>query len=151
MGVGDVFSMNTATYTDPAATTAHFALSRIGSDIGQLEVLLHDGANPGVVLATYTGPDGSQTQGGTEWSNETLALPAPLPASYWIEFRYTTLPVVSATFWGDLAIDGLLHPLGSRHRADVDGTLAGAPGLLLREHSGPRLRRAPFGLAVPVG
>lgn len=104
--VGDVFSVHTETYTDASASSLEFQLSRIGSDIGQLDVILHDGVNPGVVLATYSGPDGSQTQGGTEWSPESLAL-SSLPASYYFEFRYTTLAVVSATFFGDIAIDDI--------------------------------------------
>lgn len=107
--VGDVFSLVSATYNDPSVTNLGFQLSRIGVEIGQLEVFFNDGTNPPVLLNTYTGPDPAQSQGGVEWSSEVLALPQPLPASYSFEFRYTTLPLAGggATFNGDLAIDDI--------------------------------------------
>jgi len=106
VGVGDVFELVSDSYTDQTVTQLQFYLSRIGSDIGQLEVLIDDGSTQ-TVLATYTGPDAGQSQGspGLEWSLETLALPSPLPASYSFVFRYTTLPVVQFTFYGDIGID----------------------------------------------
>jgi len=98
--------MNSATYTDPTATSLAFQLSRIGAEIGQLEVFLNDGVNPPVLLNTYTGADPAQSQGGVEWSSEVLALPRPMPANYSFEFRYTCLPLTGgSTFQGDLAID----------------------------------------------
>lgn len=105
--VGDVFECNSETISNPSATALNFALSRIGAEIGQLEVLLDDGVNPPTVLATYTGSDPIQAQGAVEWSQEMITLPQPLPASYSITFRYTILPIASSgsTFQGDLAID----------------------------------------------
>ena len=45
-----------------------------------------------IVHHRFVGP------GGVEWINRTMTLPSPLPASYRILFRYTTPPVVTATF-----------------------------------------------------
>ena len=105
--VGDVFSMNTEMISNAGATSLDFQLSRIGVEIGQLEVLYNDGVNPPTVLATYTGADPGQAQGAVEWSQESLTLPQPLAATFSFEFRYTTLPLAGggATFNGDLAID----------------------------------------------
>lgn len=101
---GDTFILDTRSYTDPTVTEVSFYVSRIGSDIGRLDVLFDDGTSA-TPLITLRGRDPSMAQGRTEWSFEAAALPQPLPTSYSFRFVYTVPPVVLSTFHGDLALD----------------------------------------------
>lgn len=81
-----------------------FALSRIGATIGTLNIYGDEGSgNYATLLATYTGADPTQGQGGTEWSNESVSLiniPG-LTSVVSVRFVYTA----GGSFTGDLAID----------------------------------------------
>lgn len=99
---GDTFIMDTAVYASGSLTsnTLAFDLSRVGIDIDTLEVLMDDGSGAfATTLAVYTGPEPS----GTEWTNEVINLPTPLPMNFQVRFRYTRGP----GFQGDVAIDNL--------------------------------------------
>lgn len=83
-----------------------FDLSRIGAEIGTLRVLVDDGTGtfPNVA-ATYTGPDPAQSQGGVEWSAETISLlPFLTSATLTVRFEY----VSGTSFTGDLALDNVV-------------------------------------------
>ena len=84
-----------------------FALSRIGATIGTLNVYMFTDAggwNPTPVL-TYSGPDLTQAQGGTEWSAESYAITAlPLGAS---QVAFSFAYVGGGSFTGDIALDDI--------------------------------------------
>jgi len=100
---GALFQMDTCYHdvTSLQAFTLDFQLSRIGATIGTLRVLQDDGAGTfTTVLATYTGADLTQVQGGVEWSAESLPF-IPLGPGVAFRFEYTS----GTSFSGDLAID----------------------------------------------
>ncbi len=81
-----------------------FDLSRIGATIGTLTVSLH--ANGSLTtIATYSGPAAGQSQGGLEWSAESIDLtpfvPGNSPAS--VRFSYTA----GGSYTGDVALDNV--------------------------------------------
>ena len=83
--------------------TLDFALSRIGASIGTLNIYQDDGSGTfATLIATYTGADPAQAQGGTEWSNESIPV---IPSSGFIAFRFEY--TAGGTFTGDIAIDDL--------------------------------------------
>ena len=104
---GSTFIIDSAPVANTSAptNTLEFQLSRIGATIGTLNVYMDDGAGTFNLLATYTGPDANQSQGGTEWSAENLDLTnggtLTVPANIVIRFEYT----YGGSFTGDLAID----------------------------------------------
>ena len=101
--------------TQLSTFTLDFSLSRIGettglccngaSGIGTLNILMDDGGTGTFTpLATYTGTDPAQSQGGTEWSTESIPFGGLLTGSGVVRFRfdYSTIP-----WTGDIAIDDL--------------------------------------------
>ena len=75
-----------------------FQLSRVGANIGTLEVFLGDGGGSfPTLLDSYTGP----AEG--DWNAQFLTLPTPLPASGSVQFQFVYTR--GANFDGDLAID----------------------------------------------
>lgn len=91
--------------------TLNFALSRIGADIGTLSLFIDDGTGGGFVPITdpttgtpitYMGPDPSQSQGGVEWSSESIPFLHNVASSFVaIRFSYVSGP----NFMGDIALD----------------------------------------------
>ena len=104
---GDTYIIDTAPVANTSAPTNQlaFQLSRIGATIGTLNVYMDDGAGTFNLLATYTGPDANQSQGGIEWSAEVLDLTnggtLTVPANIVIRFEY----IRGTSFTGDIAID----------------------------------------------
>ena len=106
---GDTYIADTVAVPSSSAPNNQlgFALSRIGATIGTLNVYMDDGAGTMNLLATYTGPDANQSQGGTEWSTETIDLTnggtLTVPANIVVRFEY----IRGSSFTGDLAIDAV--------------------------------------------
>ncbi|NRA96041.1 MAG: hypothetical protein HRU14_07510 [Planctomycetes bacterium] len=97
------FNMETCAFDTPASTLS-FNLSRIGATIGTLNIYVAFNGNwNSTPIATYTGADPGQLQGGTEWSAESITLSAfPLGTSnVTFAFSYTG----GGSFTGDIAID----------------------------------------------
>lgn len=81
-----------------------FQLSRIGATIGTLTIYADDGSGTfATTLATYTGADLTQTQGGVEYSAESIPLGGVPAGPIVIRFEY----VAGTSFTGDLAIDDI--------------------------------------------
>jgi len=98
--LGDTFILNTATYASSSlfGNTMSFDLSRVGANIGTLEVRMGDGSGTfATLLGSYTGPEPT----GLEWTPESFPLPTPLPANIQFQFFYTA----GSPFTGDVAID----------------------------------------------
>jgi hypothetical protein len=91
------FNMNTRVYTaaEIAGGQVAFQLSRVGATVGTLNVLMDDGINPPVQIATYTGA------AATEWTLEIVTLPSIPPGGASFQFNYTA----GGGFTGDIAID----------------------------------------------
>lgn len=106
---GDTYIIDTPAIpaTSAPTNTLEFQLSRIGATIGSLNVYLDDGAGTFQLLATYNGPDAALTQGGAEWTAETIDLTnggtVAVPANIVLRFEY----IRGASFTGDLAIDAI--------------------------------------------
>ena len=85
----------------------NFHMSRIGATIGTLNVMMDDGLGVFSTLATFTGPNPAQTQGGVEWDLHIIDLTAggtlTVPANIVLRFEYT----YGGSFTGDLAIDNI--------------------------------------------
>lgn len=97
------FNMATCPFSTPANTLS-FSLSRIGATIGTLNIYVAFNGNWNATpIATYTGADPGQLQGGTEWSSESITVSAmPLgTADIAFSFSYTG----GGGFTGDIAID----------------------------------------------
>ncbi|MGC6487417.1 MAG: hypothetical protein ACON4Z_07210 [Planctomycetota bacterium] len=106
---GDTYIADTVAIPSSSApnSTLSFQLSRIGATIGTLNVYMDDGAGTFNLLSTYTGPDANQSQGGVEWTGETVDLTnggtLTVPANIVLRFEY----IRGSSFTGDLAIDGI--------------------------------------------
>ena len=106
-GIGATFAVDTCVVdTNTLANfTLTFDLSRIGADIGTLNILVDDGVTGFVNVpgGTFTGADPTQSQGGLEWSAESIDLSSFAGSSIRVRLEYTG----GASFRGDLAIDNL--------------------------------------------
>lgn len=106
---GDTYIADTVAIPSSSApnSTLSFQLSRIGATIGTLNVYIDDGAGNFNLLGTWTGTDPNQSQGGVEWSSETVDLTnggtLSVPANIVLRFEYTR----GSSFTGDLAIDAV--------------------------------------------
>lgn len=82
-----------------------FSLSRIGAAIGTLNILMEDINGTFVQVAQYVGPDPLQSQGGVEWSAESIDLTVggtvTVPANIVIRFEHSG----TTSFTADVAID----------------------------------------------
>lgn len=110
---GTMYAMDTCsidlTQISGVTGTLNFQLSRIGATVGTLTLLVDDGT--GFVPITdpttgmpvmYVGPDASQSQGGTEWSAESVPFLHDVTNSN-VSFRFAY--VSGTSFTGDVAID----------------------------------------------
>lgn len=105
---GTMFVMDSCTvdFTTLSNFNLDFDLSRIGATVGTLDIFLDDGTGTfASMIGSYTGPDPSQIQGGTEWSNESISLLPYLPPTNFgaVRFQYTS----GTSFTGDVAIDNV--------------------------------------------
>jgi len=91
------FNMNTRVFTaaEMAGGQIAFQLSRVGATMGTLNVMMDDGINPPVQVATYTGASAN------EWDLEIVTLPSIPPGGASFQFNYTA----GGGFTGDIAID----------------------------------------------
>ncbi|HIE72216.1 MAG TPA: hypothetical protein EYP98_19725, partial [Planctomycetes bacterium] len=91
------FIMNTRVFTaaEMAGGQIAFQLSRVGATVGTLDVMMDDGINPAVLVATYTGAVVP------EWTQEFVTLPSIPAGGASFQFNYTA----GGGFTGDIAID----------------------------------------------
>lgn len=107
-GIGARFVVDTCPvdFSQLSTNTLDFDLSRIGFTVGTLNIYLDDGSGGFTTLiGTYSGPDPSQAQGGTEWSAESINLAPFIPASNVGAVRFEHM--AGPSFTGDLAIDNV--------------------------------------------
>jgi hypothetical protein len=101
---GSTFIMDTSVMDTSLLTafTLDFSLSRIGATIGTLNIYAGCGLGTfDTLIATYTGPDAGQSQGGVEWSAESVPFTPSTAGSVQFRFEY----IRGTSFTGDLAID----------------------------------------------
>jgi len=105
---GATFAVDTPSFAFGSLSNLRldFELSRIGAAIGSLDILLDDGSGTfATTIGSYTGADPSQSQGGIEWSSESIDLApyATATGTGIIRFQYLS----GSTFTGDIALDDI--------------------------------------------
>ena len=81
-----------------------FQLSRIGATMGTLDIQIDDGVTGTfVTIASFVGSDPGQTQGGVEWTAQSVSMPPLVNSAFVVRFFFTT----TTSFTSDVAIDDL--------------------------------------------
>lgn len=101
--VGATYILNSDIYPVAGLSIMEIAVSRVGANIGQLDILMGDGTGTfPTTLATLTGPAAG------EWNLESFDISGAAGPNVQFQFLYTNGPATSgSSFQGDLALDSL--------------------------------------------